>query len=225
MLDDKKCLLQPFFDIPAGSKLLRSAPVKNGDNQQSLWVFGVYRDAKLFCEAALSVFHPFDTFRALPAMLRGVCRIIGRHPLQTMKERLKTLQVWRNLATNLKAENDDIFSRMDHGCAAVLKGKHLALLSKLAGEVDWPDASLHEELMQGFRLVGLQQPSGVFDADVRPRFLTEENLLKQSELIKPALWNRIKKAPSNDYDDELWQATMDEVVAKRWLDGLIRTRS
>ena len=220
VLNDKKCLLQPFFDIPAGSKLLRSAPVKNGDKQQSLWVFGVYRDAKLFCEVALSVFHPFDTFRALPdAMLQVVCRIIGRHPLQTMKERLKTLQGWRNLATDLKVDNDNIFSRMDHGCAAVLKGKHLALLSKLAEEVEWPDDSLHEELMQGFRLVGLQQPSGVFDADVRPRFLTEENLLKQSKFIKPALWNRIKKAPSNDYDEELWKTTMEEVVAKRWLDG------
>ena len=137
-----------------------------------------------FVKWALSVFHPFDTFRALPdAMLQVVCRIIGRHPLQTMKERLKTLQGWRNLATNLKVDNDNIFSRMDHGCAAVLKGKHFALLSKLAEEVEWPDDSLHEELMQGFRLVGLQQPSGVFDADVRPRFLTEENLLKQSKFI------------------------------------------
>ena len=220
VLDDKKCLVRPFYDIPAGSKLLRTAPVKKGNSQQSLWVFGVYRDAKAFCEVALSVFHPFDTFRALPdAMLRVVCRIMERHPLQTMKERLKTIISWKNIASSLKEANDDIFSGMDPGCAAVLKGKHLALLSKLASEVDWPDSTLHEELSQGFRLVGLQQPSGVFDADVRPRFLTEENLLKQSKFMRPALWNRIKKAPPNDYDGELWNATMEEVVSKRWLDG------
>ena len=86
---------------------------------------------------ARSVNHPFDSFRAVPDyLLMVVCNILSRSPLETMKRRA--------LADELADENQAIFYNMNTGCASVLKGKHLALLEK-----------------DGFKLTGLQHPSGI----------------------------------------------------------------
>lgn len=47
---------------------------------------------------------------------------------------------------------------MNPGCASVLKGEHLALLERLALQVDWPDKHIHQDVRDGFNLTGLQQP-------------------------------------------------------------------
>ena len=73
-----------------------------------------------------NVIHPFDSFRAVPdSLLKVVCRILGRSPLETMKLRLETIKTWRGLADSLAEANHQIFSNMDSGCALVLKGQAL----------------------------------------------------------------------------------------------------
>ena len=221
-LDDKNRLTTPFYDIPVGSKLLRRAPVNKGKDMEKyiLWVFGIFRDAGSFLMVARSVMHPFDSFRALPAeVLRVVCNILMKHPLQTMKKRLEKLQEWRNISKRLAAENERIFASMDSGCAAVLKGKNLALLKHIADDIHWPDADIHEEIRRGFKLVGMQKPTGIFDPDVKPRTLSEHELIKQSRHLKPALWSKVSKSSEGEHDSGLWELTMEEVKQKRWLDG------
>ena len=93
-----------------------------------------------------------------------------------MKLRLETIKKWRSLADSLAEENNQIFSNMDAGCSLVLKGKHLALLEKLATDYDWPDKNIHQEIRKGFKLIGLQEPSGVFSADINRDLLRKKNL-------------------------------------------------
>ena len=224
LLSDKRTLLEPFAGVPAGSKLLRFAKAKRGnagdDTQFVIRVFGIYRTMHDFFKLSTNVMHPFDSFRAVPDfLLKVVCRILSRSPLETMKLRLETTKKWRCLADSLACENNNIFSQMDAGCATVLKGKHLALLEKLATDYDWPDKSIHEEIRKGFRLIGLQQPSGIFAADIKPRSLTEDELVKQLKFLKPALWGKVQASPRMDYEEELWEATMQEMKQKHWLDG------
>ena len=119
--------------------------------------------------------HPFDSFRALPVeTLKVLCNVLSRHPLQTMKKRSEKLQAWRNAAKQLVVANDEIFASMDAGCAAVLKCKNLALLKQISEEINWPDAEVHNEIRQGFKLVGMQKPTGIFGLDVKPRSLSED---------------------------------------------------
>ena len=66
--------------------------------------------------------------------------------------------------------------------------------------------------------MGMQKPTGIF-VDVKPRSLSEEELVKHSRHLKPALWSKIRSAPKSDFDDDLWALTMEEVTTKRWLDG------
>ena len=74
-------------------------------------------------------------------------------------------------------------------------------------------------MRQGFKLVGMQKPAGIFDLDVKPRSLSEDELIKQSLHLKPALWAKVRNSPSVGLDQELWDLTMEEVKQKRWLDG------
>ena len=108
---------------------------------------------------------------------------------------------------------------MDSGCAAVLKGKHLSLLQKISEDLGWPDTDVHKQIQEGFKLVGMQKPTGIFGVDVKPRSLSEEELVKHSRRLKPALWSKIRSSPKSDVDDDLWALTMEEVTTKRWLDG------
>ena len=148
-----------------------------------------------------------------------VCNTLSKHPLQIMKKRLEKLQYWRRCAKELSDENKKLFNDMDSGCAAVLKNKHLSLLQKIAEELGWPDVDVHKEIREGFKLVGLQKPTGIFGVDVKPRSLSEDELIKHSRHLKPALWSKIRNSPKSDFDDDLWTLTMEEVTTKRWLDG------
>ena len=55
-------------------------------------------------------------------------------------------------------------------------------------QVEWPDKNIHKDVRDGFKLTALQHPSGIFAADVKPRSLTEEDLVKQLKFLQPALW-------------------------------------
>lgn len=163
---------------------------------------------------------PFDTFRAIPdAILKVVCNTLMMPPLEVMKSRLRTISQWRHDAEQLSQANNNIFENMDTGCAAVLKGKRLALLEKIATDIAWPDQTIHQEIRNGFRLVGQQSPSGIIAADIKPRSLSGEELIAQSKFIKPALWGKNSHGQTNDYDEGLWNITMSEVHDKRWLSG------
>ena len=217
-LDDKNKLTADFYGVPAGSKMLRKAPVDKGEAgiYKTMWVFGIFREPLAFLTIAKEVQHPFDSFRAVPQeILKVASNTLSKHPLQTMKKRLEKLQYWRRCAKELSEENKKLFNNMDSGCAAVLKNKHLSALQKISEELGWPDVDVHKEIREGFKLVGLQKPTGIFGVDVKPRSLSEDELIKHSRHLKPALWSKIRNSPKSDFDDDLWTLTMEEVTTKR----------
>ena len=55
--------------------------------------------------------------------------------------------------------------------------------------------------------------------DIKPRTLSRNELLQQAKFIKPALWKKIETGRREEFDEQLWNITMDEVREKRWLDG------
>ena len=71
-----------------------------------------------------------------------VCNVLSRSPLETMKRRLEKLKSWRGLADELAGKNQEIFDSMNPGS----KGKHWALLGRLAVQVDWPDKHIHQDV-------------------------------------------------------------------------------
>ena len=136
-----------------------------------------------------------------------------------MKLRLNKLRQWRSRADALAEKNLQIFHDMDHGCAGVLRGKHLALLEEFATEIQWPDDTIHSDIRNGFKLIGMQQPSGIFASDIKPRSLSEDDFVKQLKFLQPALWGEVQSSPRADYEVDLWDMTMQELTDKAWLEG------
>ena len=91
------------------------------------------------------------------------------------------------LQMSLLARTKKFLDNMNPGCATVLKGKHLALLERPAVQIDWPDKHIDQDFRDGLKLTGLQHPSGICAADIKPRSLTEEDLVKRLKFLQPAL--------------------------------------
>ncbi|CAE7718275.1 bath-40, partial [Symbiodinium sp. KB8] len=83
----------------------------------------------------------------------------------------------------------------------LMKIAFMRVLNQVAASLGWPDEALHDELVRGFRITGLQDASGVFGLDPRP-----------------ALWAKIKGAPLDSLGRELWDITYAEYRDKSWLE-------
>ena len=156
-LDDKNRLTADFYGVPAGMEANFC-----GKHQ---WIRGIQLCTRqcgslvslgilLLFSSLLKMYNTLLTVP--PEILKVVCNILSKHPLQVMKKRLEKLQCWRLCAKELSEDNKKRFSNMDAGCAAVLKGKHLSLLQKIAEDLSWPDGDVHKEIQEGFKLVGMQ---------------------------------------------------------------------
>ena len=67
---------------------------------------------------------------------------------------------------------------------AVLHGKKLLLLDRIAKSLEWPDKHLHRDLCAGFKLSGVPDPTGVFEADHKPALASEEQFWDAAEVLR-----------------------------------------
>ncbi|CAE7258422.1 unnamed protein product [Symbiodinium sp. CCMP2456] len=108
---------------------------------------------------------------------------------------------------------------MEPGVAAVMRGKNILLLERIAASFGWPDDLVFEHLKGGFPLVGESKPSGIFDVDRKPASLTRDELLQHSKFLRPALWAKVANSKLDDAASHVWEATQMELVEKGWLTG------
>ena len=110
--------------------------------------------------------------------------------------------------------------RLHPSVERIARPKRLLLLRRIAGEIGWPDAKLHDELEQGFKLTGMASASGVFRPDPRPASLSEEELYSKAKFLKPLLLGKISAQKVDDLAAAVYELTCDEAAdAKGWLDG------
>ena len=215
-IDDKRKLTSSIFDIPVGSKLLRTE-AKWG---KLMCVFGIYRTAEEFLQVSRSLWHPYDELINLPHDL-VLCifhsLLIG--PLEMTKARIRTVKLWNTWASELAQDEAALHQRMDPGVRQCLQGKRLLLLEKIAASVNWPDMRLFEEIRSGFLLTGKALPSGVFRTELKLGSFDKTKLMKDAKFLKPALLGKIKAGGLSEDSQALYDITVDEAVSKKWLEG------
>ena len=108
---------------------------------------------------------------------------------------------------------------MEPGVAAVMKGKNILLLERIAASFSWPDEEVFKHLKEGFPLVGESSPSGIFDVDRKPASLTRSELFQHAKYLKPALWAKVANSKLDDAACHVWNATQEELLDKGWLTG------
>ena len=201
-LNEKNQLTQPLPNIPAGSKLLR-AEAKGGSYK--MYVFGVYHSVKKFVQISKSLWHPFDELRHLPDFLTmAIFNVLSLSKVETMRNRLTKIQTWRKWALELADQENELKSKLPQHVRNVMRGKRILLLKKLAYEVlDWPDKNLIDDLCSGFKLVGQAPATGVFRVQPRPGNISEEELMKQSKFLRPAIIGKTNRSAPGLHDAEL----------------------
>ncbi len=209
--------------MPLGAKLLRSDTINGGksaEQQMIKYVFGIYRSASQFVQSSLALQHPFDSCVGVPDhLLKCLANHLSNSPSDAMKKRLTTLQRWKKKPFELKEDDRVLFEQMTSGCRSVLRGKSISLMRHIAEEMNWPDKTLFDELVSGFRLTGVQQKSGIFESDCKPPQYDEADLMSRGKFIRPALWEKLQAEPLQEFSKPLWDITMQEAREKGWLNG------
>eukprot|EP00435_Cladocopium_sp_Y103_P010138 s2396_g2.t1 len=219
-LDGKRCLRSNVNNIPAGSKLLRSE-AKGGVDSAVLCVFGIFHGHEQFVRVARSLWHPFDELRHLPdLMTRAIFELLSMSKLDNAKRRLDTLKLWRQWADELAMDESVIKEQMPPHVKGIMANKRLALLERVANRcLDWPDKRLHQELKEGFKIVGEAPATGVFRLQPKTGSMSESELMEQSKFLRPAIIGKTKSAGSGLHTKELFEITLTEATEKKWLQG------
>ncbi|CAE7218164.1 unnamed protein product [Symbiodinium sp. CCMP2592] len=190
-------------------------------NTPATATFGVFRTPDEFVAASLRLEHPFDAFAHVPdGLIRNYLgRLLIDGPLPVMRRRLDLLTKWSAWADELAEPERALHASLDPRVGAVLSGKKLLLLDRIAKSLDWPDEDLFKDLKEGFGIVGSAPVTGVFAPSFKPSEFTEEELDQRSKFLRPALWAKISSSKPEDSDAELWSQTLAERDQKSWLSG------
>ena len=230
-VDDKNCLLTGAGPAPPGSRVLRvnfdggilfpkrprpgfdflSQVAQSTSGKVVSITCGVYRTPMQFARQAISLQHPFDMCRALPdPALEVLARTLIDGPVVVAKSRLKTILKWKQWKRELEAQEAALHKAMHPDVARVMEGKNLLLLQKIADSLEWPDANLHHDLVQGFRLIGDEQPSGIFPVEPKPALASIEEFWERALLVKHALWQKVADSPADRFSQGLYEVTENE---------------
>lgn len=184
--------------------------------------FGIYRSPKQWLDDASQLQHPFDLYHAVPdEMLRVIFEVLTLGPVEIAKRRTATLRKWIAWAKELEGDEQSLKLSMEAGVEAILRPKRISLLKKIACNMGWPDTSLFEEMGEGFNIVGMQEPSGVFDLEPRPLSFSPESLDDAAKFLRPALLGKTKASCVDDDAVKLWEMTCEEAPNLHWLLGPI----
>lgn len=195
-LDAKGCLVKSIGDIPTGSKLLRAEE----KGEKVLCVFGVYRSFHEFVKVSQQLWRPYDELRNLPDdLIQAIFQKLRCAPDVTTRKRISHLTEWSNraLENQLKAE-------MRSDIASIMKTKKILLMRSIASDMEWPDMSLFDEMVEGFEIVGPVTESGIFKQGIVLADLSPEQLRKRAKYIKPMILKRSRLVVDKDCWRKPW---------------------
>eukprot|EP00435_Cladocopium_sp_Y103_P072170 s444_g39.t1 len=212
----------PFEGLPIGARLVSFQHFKQEGSQDALKtaVYGIYRTPEEFLEEALQLRHPFnipvstdsDNIQALAGILK-----LGK--LGVMKFRLEQVQKYRKLADTLAHEEQELHNSMQPDVARIMNSKRLLLFKRMMEDAGIEDASLLDELREGFRLTGQLEASGLFRPRFKPADMTVAELRNTSKWARHAIVGSCKRVAENkEVAEAVWEETCNQLQAG-WIKG------
>ncbi|CAE7248606.1 unnamed protein product [Symbiodinium sp. CCMP2592] len=221
--DAKNSLTAAFQSVPVGARILQVVPVQGGEGPSGSGfrvTFGVYRTEDEFVRTAVTLSHPFDLSSAVPdEMLEILAFTLTKGPLAVMRHRLDTLTKWKKWSQELRGAEASLHARLHPDVEKIVARKNLTLLRRVAEDLQWPDATIIDDIENGFELVGEAKVTGIFEVDPKPSSMSVDELLDHAKFLKPALWGKVSGDASHPDDQELWDLTCAEADEKGWLHG------
>ena len=206
--------------LPVGSKLLWTRVVLDGGVEVREAEYGVYYTPQEFVHEALKVTHPFDSAVTIDGPnLRAIAFTLERGVKAVIQKRKAVLEHYRALERALRDKEAVLKEGMDPAVRQVMGSKNLLLFKQMLSDAGVPDDRLFEDLVNGFRLTGNLEPSGLFPPKYKPAVVSVEELRRSSQWAKHLIEGACRKASRDPAVAEaVWKESLQQ-VEKGWLAG------
>ena len=115
------------------------------------------------------------------------------------QKRRAVLEHYRAIERSLRDQEKALKEGMDPAVRQVMGSKKLLLFKQMLADAGVPDENLFEDMVNGFRLTGNLEPSGLFPPKYKPAVVSVEELRRSSQwakhLIESACRQRIRPLP------------------------------
>ena len=211
--DDAK---PPWQGVPVGSKRLDVQPEESemGGVRRLKVTFGVYFSPEEFVLNVQQLRHPFDVPLPLDdANMAAIAFILKNGLAAVAKHRADVLKHYVDRAKELQHDEAALQKGLDSLLQPVLRSKKLLLFRD--------DATLVDEMCDGFRLVGDLNPSGQFKQQLKPAAISVDQLRQTAVWAQKAVVSSCRKVlEDNEIAVSVWEETMQQASdEKRWVIG------
>lgn len=134
--------------------------------------------------------------------------------------RVRWFSKWTKRAKELAAEEETLKSQLPDHVQTILRPKRLLLWKEILAELDYPDMSVFEELLNGTKLVGEVPACGVFEKKFKSADITVDQLASTSMADRRKNFHSCRSSRDNEVDATVYEKTLEE-VSKGWAKGPI----
>ena len=178
---------------------------------------------------AREAMHPFDeATQVSEAVERAMNLVIEKGAEYVHRRRVETLRRIKARAVVLEESEKKLREAMPDEVVKIYEGKRFLLLQELLVEIGYQDKSLVNDLVQGMRITGNAQPTGMFPSDFKPAQLEEVDLWRVAKFAQSEVQRTIPRhvmkggvEVANEtvsVAEAVWQSTISE-TNKGWLEG------
>lgn len=190
-------------------------PINDDVTQVSI---GVFRTPDQFLEEAKTVQHPFDDCSMVSDDAKRAIFTVLTEGVQGVEDlREAAFQYYEQLDRMLSDQEQRIHQSMDEGREALVRNKKFLLFRQMCIDAGVEDDGLLDLRVNGVKLTGLGEPTGIFPEEVLPPAISDVQLMKSSRWNRKALMSKSYDSPSH-VSEAIWEAALEE-EAKGWLSG------
>ena len=176
-----------------------------------LITIGIPREPWDFVKEAATVGHPrFLPYCGMPQLDELLSANLDWERTGILELRTKFFNKWLQRAQDLAEDERKLQASLSDHVRHVLKGKRLLLFRDLLLELDYPDKTLFDDIIGGFKLSGWMRDSRVFTSLPRPPKLTLEALLKSSTDLQHAVLKQVADPDDAALHAAAWEETQLE---------------
>ena len=206
--------------MPPGSKLLWTRVLLDGGIEVREAEYGVYHTPQEFLQEATKVTHPFDSAVTIDGPnLRAIAFTLEHGVRAVSQKRRALLEHYRAIERSLRDQEFALKESMDPAVRRVMGSKKLLLFKQMLADAGVPDENLFNDMVNGFRLTGSLEPSGLFPPKYKPAVISVDELRRSSQWAKHLIEGACRKASRDPaVAKAVWDESLQQ-VNKGWLAG------
>ena len=176
---------------------------------------GIPREPLDFCKRAVEVGHPRSVAIHIPGVVKEALSCnFEAEPRHVAKLRTQFFLKWTRRAKELASDELYFQKKAPEHLRGILKGKRLLLL-EILNELQYPDTSLVDDILNGFPIAGWLPKSNVFPHRVRHPEYDLETLKLLAKGLNQSVKSQVSAMEANDVTPSAWEATKEE-IEKGW---------